>query len=623
MGNFTQYRRKLLIFFNSTLPFMSSNNKKEIPWEKRRFWETVKRFFSPAKANKTYFFQLLFTSLIQWSTPIINIILLEKIVHTIEIWDHKTFLTLLIIFFGVMVLLYGSIFVLRYWQWNSHRVTKKRLEKMYISKFILLDNNRAETIGTWNMIATIQTWLSYRANMFRNVLTDGVSKALFIVFALIYIWTIIWWYVLLFVWWIIIIFFGIERINTYAIQARNSRRDVEYSYTRALIKIIHSKFDIIQNNKIENEINTLCRIWDKWYIYHKIVTDNIRIILSVPMVIIAISTWIMIYFIWTTVFTTGIWFAKLTALIAIMGMFSKIVLEMLHFYREITKDRTYIQKLWDIFASAEKTNINLGQWKIFTYTNWNILIKNISFAYYQPWTPKIDTAWQHTIDVFHNFSLAIQWWKKTAFVGESWSWKTTLIKLLAGYLTPTSGDIFIDGQKMATMKLSDYYKHIGYLSQEPSIFDGTIYENLMYALDTIPHDDQTLQKIIQHAKCEFIWDLAKWLDTEIGERWIRLSWGQKQRLAIAKIMLKNPSIILLDEPTSALDSFNEEQISEAFYNLFEWRTVVIVAHRLQTVKRADKIFFFEQGNIVEEGTHNELIKLNGKYKRMLDLQSWF
>jgi len=251
----------------------------------------------------------------------------------------------------------------------------------------------------------------------------------------------------------------------------------------------------------------------------------------------------------------------------------------------------------------------LEKWLDFKYKTWNISIKDLSFTY--------DKS-----PVFQDFSLQIQWWTKTAFVGESWGGKTTLIKLLAGYIKPNQWEIEIDGQKLSKIKLTDYYKHIGYLTQDPSVFDGTIHENLVYALDKEP-DPQDLEKVIKLAKCEFIREFEKWLETEIGERWVRLSGWQKQRLAIAKIMLKNPNIILLDEPTSALDSFNEEQISIALHNLFKGKTVIVVAHRLQTVKQADRILLFDQWKILEDWTHHELVKLNGKYKKMLDLQSWF
>ena len=166
----------------------------------------------------------------------------------------------------------------------------------------------------------------------------------------------------------------------------------------------------------------------------------------------------------------------------------------------------------------------------------------------------------------------------------------------------------MDGQSLDIVKLSDYYTHVGYLTQDPSVFDGTIRENLTYALSREPLQEE-LDQAISGANCDFVHQFEKGLDTEIGERGVRLSGGQKQRLAIAKIMLKNPDIVLLDEPTSALDSFNEEQVNTALENLFRDRTVIVIAHRLQTVKSADRILFFENGKIVEDGTHEALVSL--------------
>ena len=147
-------------------------------------------------------------------------------------------------------------------------------------------------------------------------------------------------------------------------------------------------------------------------------------------------------------------------------------------------------------------------------------------------------------------------------------------------------------------------------------------DNLTYWSNT-KNSKKDLDEAIKKAKCEFIYDLEDWINTEIWEKWIRLSWWQRQRLAIAKIFLKDPKIIILDEPTSALDSFSEEQITKSLNNLFNWRTVIIIAHRLQTVKNADNIFVLENWEIKEEWTHTKLVKLGGIYKKMLDLQSGF
>jgi ABC-type multidrug transport system fused ATPase/permease subunit len=221
----------------------------------------------------------------------------------------------------------------------------------------------------------------------------------------------------------------------------------------------------------------------------------------------------------------------------------------------------------------------------FEYRAGIIELKNLSFAY------------ESSKEIFKHFSLLLEGGKRYAFVGPSGGGKTTLIKLIAGYIHTTAGSVNIDGQNLSKISLQSYYRHIGYLTQEPNVFDGKILENLTYALpeeelksDRLP---ARIDEVIKLAKCEFVYEFEHGLETEIGERGIKLSGGQKQRLAIAKIMLKNPEIILLDEPTSALDSINEESITEALHNLFQGRTVVIVAHRLQTVKQADTIFYIE------------------------------
>ena len=266
--------------------------------------------------------------------------------------------------------------------------------------------------------------------------------------------------------------------------------------------------------------------------------------------------------------------------------------------------------------------VGYEEWSDFSHHNWSVQLKDIQYAY--------DDTY-----IFDDFSLDIAWGKKTALVGVSGSGKSTLVKLIAGYIHTDKGQVVIDdqmlpwGHKEDHISLKSYYKHIGYLTQEPMVFDGTMWENLTYALDSEVDDmgkDELLEKVdqaIQAAKCEFIYDFKNWLETEIGERWIRLSGWQKQRLAIAKIFLKDPQIVILDEPTSALDSFSEEAITQAMHNLFEWRTVIIIAHRLQTVKAADDIILLEEGSVVERGTHDELVEKWWQYAKMLELQSWF
>jgi ATP-binding cassette, subfamily B, bacterial len=178
----------------------------------------------------------------------------------------------------------------------------------------------------------------------------------------------------------------------------------------------------------------------------------------------------------------------------------------------------------------------------------------------------------------------------------------------------------VDGQDLSTVALESYYRSIAYLSQEPAIFDGTIRDNLNYSLSDAA-DEPTLRLALKKAECHFVDNLPHGLDTEIGERGVRLSGGERQRLAIARILLQDPEIILLDEPTSSLDSFSEEAVTRAMHATFPGKTVIIIAHRLQTVKDADMIIVLGKNEILESGTHVSLISKKGHYASMVDLQS--
>ena len=196
------------------------------------------------------------------------------------------------------------------------------------------------------------------------------------------------------------------------------------------------------------------------------------------------------------------------------------------------------------------------------------------------------------------------------------------MKLASGFLFPTSGSVKIDAFDTKTVNLSTLYPHIGYLSQDPSVFDGSIRDNLAYGSQSEATEEQ-IRTALEKAEASFVFQFPEGLDTEIVELGVKLSGGQKQRLAIAKTFLKNPSVLFLDEPTSALDSLSEEAITKSFEGLFENKTVLIIAHRLKTVQQADVILVIENGAVAESGTHAELLEKDGKYARMLRAQTHF
>lgn len=312
---------------------------------------------------------------------------------------------------------------------------------------------------------------------------------------------------------------------------------------------------------------------------------------------------------WDKVFKDWINLSVIVWLSATFIIMQRAIADALSFYVQTTKRFVSIEKMWDFFDTTPQIQW-YEEWEDFVYKKGKIELKKVSYSY------------DASKPVFQSLDLKIAGNTVTALVWPSGGWKSTLVKLISGYIRQDSWDILIDDQSLSDLSLKSYYKDIGYLTQEPSVFDGTIRENLLYAVQK-DCSEKKIEEIIWLAHCEFVYDLVDWLDTEIWERGIKLSWGQKQRLAIAKIFLKNPKIIILDEPTSALDSISEKKISEALHNLFHKRTVIIIAHRLQTVKHADDIVVIESWKVIERWTHSELVEKKWFYKEMLDLQSGF
>ncbi|PYR95162.1 MAG: ABC transporter permease [Acidobacteria bacterium] len=207
----------------------------------------------------------------------------------------------------------------------------------------------------------------------------------------------------------------------------------------------------------------------------------------------------------------------------------------------------------------------------------------------------------------------------TALVGSSGSGKSTLISLVMAFNRPLSGRIFVDGHDLSTVRLRDYRSQLGVVLQDNFLFDGSIAENIRYGspdatLDAIKHVSR-----IAHAD-EFIEKFDQGYDTIVGERGVKLSGGQRQRVSIARAILADPRILVLDEATSSLDSESEALIQDGLKSLRHGRTTFVIAHRLSTIRSADQILVLEHGEIVERGTHQELLALGGRYRTLYDKQ---
>ncbi|KAG8365999.1 hypothetical protein BUALT_Bualt17G0030400 [Buddleja alternifolia] len=210
--------------------------------------------------------------------------------------------------------------------------------------------------------------------------------------------------------------------------------------------------------------------------------------------------------------------------------------------------------------------------------------------------------------IFEGLSLEIEARKTMALVGESGSGKSTVIGLIERFYDPMRGTVFIDDQDIKSYNLRELRFHIALVSQEPTLFAGTIHENIVYGKDNATESEITKAAMIANAH-EFISSLKNGYQTYCGEKGVQLSGGQKQRIALARAILKNPSILLLDEATSALDSVSENLVQEALEKLMVGRTCVVVAHRLSTIRKADCIAVIKNGKVVEKGSHTELVDI--------------
>ncbi|MYV17359.1 ABC transporter ATP-binding protein [Furfurilactobacillus milii] len=244
-----------------------------------------------------------------------------------------------------------------------------------------------------------------------------------------------------------------------------------------------------------------------------------------------------------------------------------------------------------------------------------VQLKDVSFTYPesdQPSTGEIPAAVSHV-------SFNILFGKTTALVGHSGSGKTTLTKLIDHLYNLDAGDILFDGRPISQIQLQSLRENIAIVSQDIYMLDGSIRDNVRYGRSNAT-DDEIWQVIEMADIADFVHGLPQGLDTQIGERGVKLSGGQKQRLSIARALLKNAQLVILDEATASLDNESEKTIQHALENLMQSRTSLVIAHRLSTIHNADQIIVMDHGQVVERGTHTELLAANGPYAKLYNAQ---
>ena len=302
------------------------------------------------------------------------------------------------------------------------------------------------------------------------------------------------------------------------------------------------------------------------------------------------------------------------------GNLTSILLSLLLFYRSINF-LMHVQSEWQSFiqASGSITTVT-GMLKemeeqketqaaaLYTKFNKSILIQNVSFSY-------------GSSKVLDNIDLEIPKNNTIALIGESGSGKTTLANIISGLLQPVKGDVLLDDVKMKDINLNSFRSKIGYISQEPVIFNDNVFNNITFWADPTNENIEKFWKIIELSSLtDFIQQLPKKELTALGDNGMLISGGQKQRISIARELYKDAEILILDEATSALDSETEKVIQENIEKLHGSYTIIIIAHRLSTIKNADIIYLLEKGKVLENGSFDKMLSISNRFKRMVALQ---
>jgi ATP-binding cassette subfamily B protein len=297
---------------------------------------------------------------------------------------------------------------------------------------------------------------------------------------------------------------------------------------------------------------------------------------------------------------------EIVAFVTLLDRLYRPVTQLSNIHIDITRSLALFQRIFDYFDLEEESKDKIDAVKL-EKVNGRIDFDNVSFSY------------QKGMEVLHDLSFSIKPGTMTALVGASGVGKTTVTNLIPRLYEVSDGSIKIDGYDIRDISLGSLRKQIGVVMQEPYLFNDTIEENLRYGRDNV-----TEEEMMDACKAAYIHDFIMTLPdkykTIVGNRGIKLSGGEKQRISIARVLLKDPRLLILDEATSSLDSVSEMYIQKALIPLLKGRTSIVIAHRLSTILAADNILVFNKGRIIQSGKHEELLSQGGLYKQLYDTQ---
>lgn len=592
---------------------MSELEKKpETVKPKRVLWY----FRSKYMTEKKYFFPLVFLRtilVVVWLLPPIYFKKIIDIISNFTGWDRSLVLSVGIsILFTILRINLINLLVYRLSDFMIINMSTNIMRKIYLECFSYVHKHSYRFFSnnfTWSLIKKINKFVWSYDNI-TDTLTFEISPILFnLIFILIILWIEDWRIsIAIFIWFIIYVlvqYFLYRRNYPYEIKANEEDSKISWILSDTITNNFNIKiFGSIQ--KEYSKFNDMINVWTK-----TTKTKRYRSML------IRTSTWILMIAIQFIVFYIAlkfrskdiltIWFFVLIQLylIRLMDQLRMMWNIFRHLYKWFSESAEMLEILDAPHEIQDKTNNDL------IVLSWKIEFNDVTFSY------------ENESQIFNNLNLRIKPWEKIALVWQSGSGKTTIVKLIFRFFDVQSGRILIDDQDISLVKQDSLRNEISLVPQDPILFHRSIKENISYW-----NPFSTEEEIIaasKMARChDFIINLKNWYDTLVGERWIKLSWWERQRVAIARAILENKRILVLDEATSSLDSESEKLIQEAMDEVLRNKTAIVVAHRLSTIMKMDRIIVMENWKVIEEWTHKELLmKKSWTYKRLRDIQSWY
>ena len=480
----------------------------------------------------------------------------------------------------------------------------KNLRTRVWDKMIHLPVKYFDEVKTGEMSSRLANDTTQVKNLIANSIPQAFTSILLLVGSIVFMLQMQWRLTLAMIIAVPVVMLIIFPIMTFGQKIGRTRQDSLANFqgiaseSLSEIRLVKSSNAEKASKKAENDVNALYKIGVKEAIFDGLMSPVMM--LSMMLMIFGLLAY-GIYLISTGVMSLGTLLGMMMYLMNLIGAVPTVAT----FFTELAKASGSTGRLTELLDEEQEV---LHQGESLDLEGKTLSARHVDFAY--------DDSEQ----ILRDISFEAQPNSIIAFAGPSGGGKSTIFSLLERFYQPTAGEITIDGQPIDNISLENWRSQIGFVSQDSAIMAGTIRENLTYGLEG-DYTDEDLWQVLDLAFARsFVENMPDQLNTEVGERGVKISGGQRQRLAIARAFLRNPKILMLDEATASLDSESESMVQKALDSLMKGRTTLVIAHRLSTIVDADKIYFIEKGQITGSGKHNELVATHPLYAKYVSEQ---